>query len=127
MNLLCDTHICLWFATGDSKLRSDQRKALEGGENIVFLSAVSVTEISIKYSTGKLLLPEDPKTYIPRLRGRIHFAELPLGEEAALHLASLPLLHRDPFDRLLICQALAHGLTLVTSDPLILQYNIPIL
>lgn len=125
MNLLCDTHAFLWFASGDSQLQANQRKAIEDGENLVFLSAISVTEISIKYSIRKLPLPAEPKIYISKLRERVHFAELALNEEAALHLATLPLLHRDPFDRLLVCQAIVHGLTLVTSDPLILQYGIP--
>ncbi|MGC1479977.1 MAG: type II toxin-antitoxin system VapC family toxin [Chthoniobacterales bacterium] len=127
MNFLCDTHAFLWFAGGDSRLRQDQREALEDTGNIIFLSSVSSTEIAIKHSIGKLPLPESPEIYVPRLRERVQFSELPLDERASLRLATLPLLHRDPFDRLLICQALTLEITIVTSDSHVRQYDVPTL
>ncbi|MCA9096445.1 MAG: type II toxin-antitoxin system VapC family toxin [Planctomycetaceae bacterium] len=122
MNILIDTCDALWFFSGDKQLKAKRRRIIEDPGNAVFLSTVSASEIAIKHSIGKLPLPEPPHEFIPRLRVRHHFAELPLYESASLLLASLPLLHRDPFDRMLICQSLAHGLFLLTSDPRILQY-----
>lgn len=122
MNILADTVDFLWFCTGDSKLDAHRRRLIEDSENSVFLSAASAAEIAIKFSIEKLNLPEPPQTYIPKLRRRHHFAELPIYESASLLLATLPLIHRDPFDRLLVCQALAHDLHLLSSDPQIHKY-----
>lgn len=122
MNILIDTCDALWFFTGSNQLSSEKRQIIEDAENIIFFSAVSASEIAIKYSLGKLSLPKPPEIYLPELRVRHHFAELPLHESAALLLASLPMIHRDPFDRQLICQSLAHGLTLLSSDPAMRQY-----
>lgn len=122
MNLLIDTCDALWFFTEDPRLEARKQDALRDSENIVFLSSVSAVEIAIKYSIGKLPLPEPPTNYVPKLRRSHHFSELPLVESASLLLADLPLLHRDPFDRQIICQAIAHDLTLLSSDPMIHQY-----
>jgi PIN domain nuclease of toxin-antitoxin system len=122
MNILTDTVDFLWFCTGDSRLDAKHRKLIQDAENSVFLSAASAAEIAIKYNIKKLPLPEAPQTYLPKLRRRHNFAELPIVETASLLLDSLPMIHRDPFDRLLICQALAHDLHLLSSDPLIHKY-----
>ena len=91
------------------------------------MSVVSFWEISIKFNLGKLSLPQPPAQFIPRQRERHLLAPLPLNESAVAQLGGLPALHRDPFDRMLICQALAHGLTLASSDPLIRQYPVILL
>jgi len=127
MNLLIDTCDFLWLATGNKRLSAARREAIIDSTNHVFLSSVSATEVSIKYSLGKLPLPSPPATYIPFIRTNHQIDHLALDELAALRLATLPLIHRDPFDRLLICQALAHDLTFVTSDPLIHQYELPLI
>jgi PIN domain nuclease of toxin-antitoxin system len=91
------------------------------------LSVVSVWEASIKYHLGKLPLPEPPETYLPEQR-RLHLISSLLLEESDLKpLGSLPPLHRDPFDRVLICQAIANGLTLVTVDTAIQAYPVSLL
>jgi PIN domain nuclease of toxin-antitoxin system len=90
----------------------------------VFLSPVSLWEALVKYRLGKLPLPENPEVYLPR-QCRLHQIDsLPLDEASVQHLASLPDLHRDPFDRMLICQALEHGLTLATVDAAIKSYPV---
>jgi PIN domain nuclease of toxin-antitoxin system len=127
MNLLIDTCDFLWFISGDSQLSRKRREAIESSENAVFLSAVSTAEISIKVSINKLTLPEPPETYVPHCRRLHRIAELPLDERAAGLIAALPIHHRDPFDRLLVCQALVCGFTLLSSDPLIHQYQLPLL
>lgn len=80
---------------------------------------VSSWEIAIKYVLGTLPLPEPPDRFIPRQRERLAVESLPLDEESALHLARLPQLHRDPFDRILVCQAIVGGMILVTPDALV--------
>jgi PIN domain nuclease of toxin-antitoxin system len=76
----------------------------------------------VKVGIGRLHLPEPPAVYIPARRKASSIEALPLSEEAVLHLSKLPRMHEDPFDRMLICQSIAHGLTLLTPDTLISQY-----
>jgi PIN domain nuclease of toxin-antitoxin system len=87
--------------------------------NGVFLSSVSAWEISVKHGLGRLALPEPPSRFVPAMRELHGVQPLPLDEESALHLARLPNRHRDPFDRMLICQALVHGLSILGPDELI--------
>jgi PIN domain nuclease of toxin-antitoxin system len=123
MKLLLDTCTFLWLVGGESLSEAAARVVREPS-NEVLLSAASAWEIMVKYSNGQLPLPEPPERLIPaerRLRG---IAALPFDEDASFHLARLPRLHRDPFDRMLICQAIAHGVAIITPDPLILQYPV---
>lgn len=126
MRLLLDTCTFLWLAGGRS-LSSAANAAVRDPANEIFLSAVSVWEIVVKHRSGRLDLPEPPGRLVPterRLRG---VDPLAFDEEAALHGTRLPLLHRDPFDRMLIAQAVAHGLAIVTPDPAIAQYPIRVI
>ncbi len=127
MNYLLDTSEYLHLLTGSSKLTPARRQAIENPANVIFLSSISASEIAIKYAIGKLNLPEPPEIYVPKNRIRHRITELPLTECAALLLTSLPMHHRDPFDRLLIAQSLAHDFPLITSDPLIHQYHLKLL
>lgn len=127
MNYLLDTCSFLWLLNGSSKLTSVQRQVIADPGNLIFLSAVSAAEIAIKSSLGKLQLPESPEVYIAKNRIRHRIAELPLSESASLLLATLPWHHRDPFDRLLVAQASAHSLTLISPDPLLRLYPIQLL
>ncbi|MCA9898312.1 MAG: type II toxin-antitoxin system VapC family toxin [Anaerolineales bacterium] len=124
MKLLIDTHVFLWYIGADDKLPARFLEEIRNPENQVFLSVVSLWEITIKYQIGKLPLPEPPQLFIPTERGRHLIDSLPLNEESVRYLANLPQLHRDPFDRMLICQAQANQMTLVTSDSAILQYSV---
>src|SRR6266550_1878772 len=114
MKILLDTHIFLWYISADSQLSVACRDAIRDPANEIFLSAASVWEAVIKFALGKLPLPEAPAEYLPRQREAHRIATLPVEEAALAHLAGLPPLHRDPFDRILIAQALQHGLELVT-------------
>jgi PIN domain nuclease of toxin-antitoxin system len=96
-------------------------------QNQVFLSAVSFWEISLKHSLGKLPLPQPPAQFIPQQREKHLIAPLDLDETAVAQWSALPSLRRDPFDRMLVCQALAHGLTLASSDSLVRQYPVTLL
>jgi PIN domain nuclease of toxin-antitoxin system len=112
---------------GDTKLSSRVASAVRDPHNEVFLSVVSFWEISLKHNLGKLPLPQPPEQFVP-LQRELHFiAPLVLDEAAVANLSTLPGLHRDPFDRMLVCQAKAHGLTLASSDALIRQYPVALL
>ena len=127
MRLLLDTHVFLWYISADPKLPATFRVASQNPANEIYLSAASVWEVVIKHHLGKLPLPGPPETYLPQQRDAHGIASLPIDEGAMPHLAGLPLLHRDPFDRLLVAQALQHGLTILTVDPDVLVYSVPIL
>ena len=90
----------------------------------VYVSTASAWEIALKYGLGKLPLPEEPALFVPRQRERHGFLSLPIDEPAVMQLPRLPPLHHDPFDRILICQAIEHGLTLLTPDRLISRYPV---
>jgi PIN domain nuclease of toxin-antitoxin system len=127
VRLLLDTCTFLWAIAGGDEISEAARAALVDPEHDVFLSSVSAWEIAVKHALGKLPLPEPPVRYVPAQRKARGIEPLALDEEAALHLAKLPPLHRDPFDRMLVCQALAGGLTLVTPDPDIARYPVRVL
>ena len=127
MKILLDTCEFLWLVSGDAKLSASVAAAVRDPQNQVFLSVVSFWEISIKHSLGKLPLPQPPAQFIPAQREKHLVAPLALDEAAVAQLSGLPALHRDPFDRMLVCQAQAHGLTLATSDAMIRQYDVVLL
>lgn len=127
MRILLDTHIFLWFISGDIQLSTDVRDAIRDPENEVYLSSVSVWEAIVKYQLGKLPLPESPETYLPKQRNLHQITNLALDESSVIQLAKLPPLHRDPFDRMLICQALQNSLTIATVDAAIRAYSVSVL
>lgn len=124
MKLLLDTCTFLWIAAGDRALSDAARKAFQDPDNEVYLSVVSAWEIVVKHVLGRLPLPGPPESYVPQLRQSHGIEALPLDETAALHLARLPELHRDPFDRMLACQAIVGGLVVLTPDESLLQYPV---
>ena len=126
MRLLLDTHIFLRFITADGRLPSAMQEAIRDSSNEVYLSVVSLWETIIKYQLGKLPLPDAPERYLPIQRERHQIASLALDERSVSYLPQLPSLHRDPFDRMLICQALASDLTMMTRDEYIRAYPVPL-
>ena len=127
MRILLDTCEFLWLVTGDSKLSPAVASAVSDQQNQVFLSAVSFWEISLQHSLGKLPLPQSPVQFVPLQREKHLIAPLASDEAAVAQLSGLPMLHRDPFDRMLICQAQAHSLTLASTDSLVRQYPVALL
>lgn len=127
MRILLDTHIFLWFISGDIQLSTDLRDIIRDPDNEVYLSSVSVWEAIIKYQLGKLPLPEPPAIYLPKQRDLHQIDSLGLDEDSVIQLAKLPPLHRDPFDRMLICQALQNGLTIATVDTAIRAYSVHVI
>ena len=127
MRLLLDTHVFLWYIAGDPLLPAAFRGPIQNSANEVYLSVASVWEAVIKFGIGKLPLPAPPQDYLPRQRERHQIASLPINEATFIDLAKLPLLHRDPFDRILIAQALQHDLTLATVDDEVRAYPVKLL
>ena len=127
MRVLLDTHIFLWLVVGDPRLPPVVESAVRDGENDVFLSAVSLWEASVKHALGKLPMPSPPASYLPEQRRRHSILPLPLDEDDVSRLEGLPMLHRDPFDRMLVCQALARDLVLATVDPAVRAYPVRLL
>lgn len=124
MRLLLDTCTFLWAVGASDQLSPVAAKLLTDPDNDVYLSAISAWEIAVKQGYGRLVLAEQAHSFVPRNRVAHGFLELPLDEESALHVARLPSAHRDPFDRMLVCQAISHGLTIVTPDPQIAHYPV---
>jgi PIN domain nuclease of toxin-antitoxin system len=124
MKILLDTCAFLWIITDAPELSESARILFVDPANEVYLSAVSAWEIAVKHALGRLPLPEAPERFIPTRRKQHDIDTLPLEEEAAFHLTRLPPYHQDPFDRMLICQAVVHGMVILTPDELILQYPV---
>ncbi len=93
-------------------------------DNEIFLSVVSCWEIAVKHAAGRLELPDPPARFIGEARQRAGIESMPLEEEAVLYMSRLPKLHGDPFDRLMICQSIVHGVAILTPDERIAQYPI---
>ena len=127
MNLLLDTHIFLWFISGNGRLSPSLIALIRNPKHEVFLSVASIWEVTIKYQLGKMTLPAEPSSYLPVQRQRHQIQSLVIDEQTISQLSALPNLHRDPFDRILVCQALQHRLTIVTVDPAIQAYPVPTL
>ena len=122
MKLLLDTHIVLWAAGQPEKLSESARTLLTTSENVLFFSAASIWEIVIKRGLGREDFKVDPR----RLRNMLimhGYTELSVTAEHALTVETLPLLHKDPFDRLLLAQARTEGMQLLTVDASVIQYE----
>jgi PIN domain nuclease of toxin-antitoxin system len=124
MNLLLDTHTFLWAVDDNPNLSQEAHAAITDGNNLVFVSAATAWEISIKKAIGKLTMPNG--SYLEELK--VHrFTPLDITTEHALAVENLPHHHKDPFDRLLVAQARIEKLILVTRDPRIKQYAVRII
>lgn len=125
MKLLLDTHLLLWAAGMPERLSAPARAIIEARDSELFFSVASLWEIAIKRGVGRTDFQVDPRLL---RRGLLDngYSELPIASEHAVAIDSLPPLHRDPFDRLLVAQATVEGITLLTSDSLVAQYPGPL-
>ena len=123
MNIIIDTHIFLWALSTPLKLSDEKRSALEDLSNSIYLSSISIAELMIKASLGKLQINFDPV----EMAKESGFALMGFSPEAALLLKDLPFHHKDPFDRMLIAQSLAENYPIMTDDPKIAQYRCQVL
>lgn len=122
MKLLLDTHLLLWAAGQPERLAQDARVLLEAPENELFFSAASLWEVVIKRGLGREDFKVDPRLL---RRGLLDngYSELPIGSEHVVAIAGLSAIHKDPFDRILLAQAIAEGITLLTADATVAQYS----
>ncbi|WP_341018809.1 type II toxin-antitoxin system VapC family toxin [Brevundimonas diminuta] len=125
MNLLLDTHLLLWAAGDPDRVSPTVRDLIDDASNRLIFSAASLWEVTIKRGLGRDDFQADPRLL---RRGLIDngYEELPITSEHAVSVESLPPLHKDPFDRILVAQATVEGFTLLTSDALVAQYPGPV-
>ena len=125
MKLLLDTHLLLWAAGQPNRLSTIAHRLIENPQNELLFSAASVWEVVIKRSLGRNDFQVDPRLF---RRGLLDngYSELPVLSHHAVAIDSLPLIHKDPFDRVLVAQATVEGVTLLTSDSVLAQYPGPI-
>ncbi len=123
MNILLDTHVVIWALENNPTLAERAVNAIVDGNNMVFVSSISVWEISIKQKLGKL---KAPNNLLEEIRGH-RFTPLPINADHAQLAGQLPYIHKDPFDRMLIAQAIIEKLVLLTRDELIAKYDVSIL
>jgi len=125
MKLLLDSHLLVWLSSSSERLSSIARSLIKNPDNELFFSAASVWELAIKQSSKRTDIHVD--AYLLR-RGLLNnrYNEVPVTGEHAVTIRTLPLIHKDPFDRILIAQATVEGLTLLTADPVVARYPGPI-
>jgi PIN domain nuclease of toxin-antitoxin system len=126
MRLLIDTQCWLWMNASPERMSSKALSLLRDPKNERLLSAASIWEIGIKFQIGKLALPAPPRVYVPSRMALTLTNPLAIREAHALGVVDLPAHHRDPFDRMLISQALMEGIPIVTSDRQFARYDVEI-
>lgn len=124
MRILLDTHCWLWMQVAPERFSHEARRLIEDPGNELLLSSASSWEIAIKYRLGKLPLPEPPSSYVPSRMRTSGATALPVEHSHALHVAQLPDHHGDPFDRLLVSQAMIERLVLLTDDRQLEPYDV---
>lgn len=123
MNLLLDTNAVIWMLGGSSRLTPSTTAILNDSGNQLWISTSTIHEIAVKVSIGKLRVPDDFLDVLASKGCRF----LSPSAQDAWHVSKLPLIHRDPFDRMIVAQAIAHELTLMTSDHLLADYGLPVI
>ena len=127
MRALLDTHALLWWLTDDPRLPQNTRDIISDGNNELYFSAAGCWEIAIKAQLGKITLPDKPDVFISDQLALNGIRSLPIQSSHALHVFSLPALHRDPFDRMLVSQAQLEDMPVITSDALIALYQVKLI
>ena len=127
MRFLLDTHVFLWWNEDNPRLSKKAKRIMADPRNTLVLSVASAWEIAIKVQLGKLRLPEDAASYVPARAARDSIEILPILLPHALALESLPMHHRDPFDRILVVQSQLEKLPILTADPAITAYPVSVI
>jgi PIN domain nuclease of toxin-antitoxin system len=122
--VLLDTHAFLWWDLDDERLSPHANEVMRNGRNQVFVSAGSIWEVAIKASKGRLELPTDVRSYVVDRLRRYRWTPLPIDASHAVQAATLPPIHGDPFDRVLVAQAQLESIPIVTIDPAITRYDV---
>jgi len=127
MKILLDTQCWLWWIAAPERLSPGARRRIADKRNTVYLSAASSWEITIKYSIGKLPLPEPPLQFIPKRLARDAIAALPIEIIHTLYVANIPQHHKDPFDRILISQSILEDIPIMTVDKQFKLYEVNVI
>ena len=123
MNYLLDTHTLIWFLSGEDNLSDKSKEVIENPENSNFISIASIWELAIKISLGKFKFEQGFKKFLELIDAN-GFEIIPISFEHALRLSTLEFIHRDPFDRLIVVQAMTDNLTVITRDENMAKYEI---
>ena len=126
MRVLLGTHAFLWWITDDPRLCGRAREVISDGRNELFFSAASGWEIAIKAGPGRLEIPGDLQRFVADQLSRNAIQTLPIYLSHALHISALPGYHRDPFDRILVSQALLEKMPLLSADPQVARYPVEV-
>jgi len=126
MTFLLDAQVVLWWASAAAKISDRARELIADGSTVALVSAAALYEITIKARIGRLDLPAEPQVYLPQLLRRHAFGVLPIEEAHALRAGALPLVDRDPWDRLIVAQAQVESIPIITADPAIGQYDVEV-
>ena len=124
MKALLDTHAFLWWDLDDARLSDTARAIIADADNQIVVSAASVWEVAIKAGKGRLDLPADLDAYVDDRLRRYRWVAMPIDQHHAVRAAGLPLIHADPFDRMLIAQAQLESIPIVTADSAITRYDV---
>ena len=127
MKILLDTHIFLWALLTPEKLTDEAIELLESAGTEKYLSAASSWEIAVKHAMGSLVLSESPREFVMANITAAGISPLPIGVRDTLQAIDLPPIHKDPFDRLLVAQAQANQMFLLTNDPVFENYDVRII
>jgi len=127
VNLLLDTHVLLWWVTGDRRLSRLIRAAIGSDTNDIAVSAATFWELAIKAGAGRIVLPGDPERFVAEQVAVNAFQVLPVHIRHALKVFGLPSLHRDPFDRMLVAQAVVEEMPILSADPQLAQYPVEVI
>ena len=124
MKVLVDTHAFLWWDLDDARLSDTARAIIADGDNQIVVSAASVWEVAIKAGKGRLDLPADLDAYVDDRLRRYRWVAMPIDQRHATRAAGLPMIHADPFDRMLVAQAQLESIPILTTDAAITRYDV---
>jgi PIN domain nuclease of toxin-antitoxin system len=127
MKILLDTHAFLWWNMDSPQLSVKAKEIIAGGRAEIYISAASAWEIAIKYQKGRLVLPEPPDKYVISRISHYGFATLPIQISHTLRTSNLPLIHNDPFDRLLVAQCQMEEMSIISTDEYIKMYGVDVI
>ena len=126
MQYLLDTHVLIWWITSDKRLSAKAKALIRNHHNVIYWSAASSWEVSIKYALGRLSFDEPPEDLLPLELHRNHIESLPILNEHAFLAGQLPAHHKDPFDRMLIAQASIESLGIISNDSKYQLYDVDV-
>lgn len=124
MRVLLDTHAFLWWNAGDDRLSDEAKAIITDGRTEVLVSVASIWEVATKVAKGRLIIPDEVGRYVADRLDRNHWSSLPIDVDHVVRAATLPRIHLDPFDRMLVAQAQLVGVPILTKDAVLTRYDV---